>query len=765
MLYIFLFSFCLADQEQFQQWKLTTTESMFTLNITLNLSHIDNEMQLRLYLSPQSNTTKSLLILCNSKPNITLFNIHSIKTLACIYDINSYYQNSTQVITLDNNPTSKEIRELFSIYYLYSNNPYIGIVSQGNENELILELKQMQKNQCAKNCQNNGKCLNGFCECPISFIGVDCSIQLKDIENQIILEPRQLYFFHIKSFNISKFERQLESFVDIKYTCQHQYQINFSGVQISTNLIILNQTFIQSCLMKTIEIQEQLSIKLQSYIIFELTSPNSVKILTIEKHYIFQNLIVAFIALLIIALFSMFYVFYHHKNPKDLKALRVVPIIKFSLAIESIEQSDIECALCMKEFQINQSVRITYCNHLYHDFCFKMWWTNNKSCPRCRSPLDLETMRKNQKTDIIQQSTFSNIQSNRKKNLVTFVDTGSAIRHMPMQQKLEFCIEIGINQKIEQNYQRVIGIQVFQIKNLTQNGLSEKSKITITLKHNDGELPILLLCNNKPNANMSLDYDSISKEQCQYDVNAYEVQNKKQVFSLQDKLRVGKYHKNYNIYEFQNTGLFVGAISKLQSSYSIQAEIQSIYTCQKECRNGGTCFYGICECLQGTFGDDCSLQGLNILDQQALSSNYLYYLDIQEIIGPNFLRILSNSIPIRQQCYADQPQVNHGTQVLTNLIQIDHQRIEYCKNITTQVQDQIKVQQIPYYLFKIQNQNNVEIFDNDVQEVVLSKQNYKVYNYRQKQFQLMLIYIYLLINFKKLKKLMFPTLIQMVNII
>ncbi|CAD8055517.1 unnamed protein product [Paramecium sonneborni] len=282
-------------------------------------------------------------------------------------------------------------------------------------------------------------------------------------------------------------------------------------------------------------------------------------------------------------------------------------------------------------------------------------------------------------------------------------------------------IDFVVNQKIEQNYQKVIGIQVFQIRNLTINGLSEKQKISIALKHNDGEIPILLLCHNKPNVNMSMDYDSISKEQCQYDVNAYEVRNKKQVFSLQGKQILGKFHRNFNIYEFQDVGLFVGAISKLQSSYSIHAEIQSIYACSKECRNGGSCFYGICECLQGAFSDDCSLQGLNILEQQALSSNYLYYLDINQVNGSNFLRILSNSIPLRLQCYADKPQINHGTQIFTNLIQLDHERIEYCKTITIQVQDQMKVQQIPYYLFTILDQNNVEILENNFEDSGLSK--------------------------------------------
>ncbi|CAK56341.1 unnamed protein product (macronuclear) [Paramecium tetraurelia] len=280
-------------------------------------------------------------------------------------------------------------------------------------------------------------------------------------------------------------------------------------------------------------------------------------------------------------------------------------------------------------------------------------------------------------------------------------------------------IHLSVNQKIESSFLRVYGIQAFQIRNITQNGFPLKSKITITLQHLEGEKPILLMCSNKPNANISMDYESIIK-QCFYDVNAYEDKNKKQVLSLQDKQFVGKFHHNYNIYEYQDAGLFIGAISKLQSSYSIQAEIQSIYTCQKECRNGASCFYGVCECLQGSFGDDCSIQGLNILDQKTLSSSHLYYLNIKQLTKTAFLRILSNSIPIRRQCYAEKPQVNHGAQVLTNLLQLDHDQIKNCQNITFQVQDEMKVQQIPYYLFKIMDVESVEIFDNNLQEESLS---------------------------------------------
>ncbi|CAK84954.1 unnamed protein product (macronuclear) [Paramecium tetraurelia] len=273
------------------------------------------------------------------------------------------------------------------------------------------------------------------------------------------------------------------------------------------------------------------------------------------------------------------------------------------------------------------------------------------------------------------------------------------------------CINQIVNQKIEKTYQRVQGVQSFSITNLTKDGFPMRSKIAISLTYYDGEIPIFLLCSNKPNANVTMEYDSITKEQCTYDANAYEDNSKKQVVSLQDRLEMKKYHSNFNIYEFKGKGLFIGAISKLQSSYKIQAEIIPLSACAKDCRYGGSCFQGVCQCMKGSFGDDCSIQGLDILQQTTLSSNYLYYLDIEQLTGATFLRVLSSSINLRSQCYADKPQINHGISILTNLIQIDNDRIQNCKDVTFLVSDQMKVQQTPYYLFKLSDECQVEIID------------------------------------------------------
>ncbi|CAD8131953.1 unnamed protein product [Paramecium octaurelia] len=282
------------------------------------------------------------------------------------------------------------------------------------------------------------------------------------------------------------------------------------------------------------------------------------------------------------------------------------------------------------------------------------------------------------------------------------------------------CIKQIVNQKIEKTYQRVQGVQSFSITNLTKDGFPMRSKITISLTYFDGEIPILLLCPNKPNATVSMEYDSITKEQCTYDANAYEDNSKKQVVSLQDRLEMNKYHSNFNIYEFKERGLFIGALSKLQSSFKIHAEIIPLSGCAKDCRYGGSCFQGVCQCTKGSFGDDCSIQGLDILQQTTLSSDYLYYLDIEQLTGTTFLRVLSSSITLRSQCYAENPQINHGTQVLTNLIQIDHNRIQDCKDVTFLVSDQMQVQQTPYYLFKLPNQSLVEIIEINDEKVSIS---------------------------------------------
>ncbi|CAD8060292.1 unnamed protein product [Paramecium sonneborni] len=276
-----------------------------------------------------------------------------------------------------------------------------------------------------------------------------------------------------------------------------------------------------------------------------------------------------------------------------------------------------------------------------------------------------------------------------------------------------FCLlPSSFSQTKNQRYFEVIALQIFNTKDIVPKNLSEKQKITITLAYEEGEIPILVICNKQPQINDMISYETIQKENCISDINAYDQKFQNQSISLIKNQKSQAFQKNFNIYQFQSSNMFVGAYSKLQSTYSIFVYIQSLYNCAKECQNGGSCFYGLCECIEGTFGDDCSISGLNIKDQLKLSPDKLYYLSLYSA-GSTFQRILSNQIPLRQQCYAEIPFIDQGSLLITNVLQLTYDKIQYCKNMTETLQEEIKIKQNAYIIFKVYSQFDVNILLNN----------------------------------------------------
>ncbi|CAD8152025.1 unnamed protein product [Paramecium pentaurelia] len=276
-----------------------------------------------------------------------------------------------------------------------------------------------------------------------------------------------------------------------------------------------------------------------------------------------------------------------------------------------------------------------------------------------------------------------------------------------------FCLwKTSFSQTKDQRYYNVKGLQNFGINEMFHKYLSEKQKVTITLTYEDGEIPFLLVCDNKPDVNKMTDYDLIQKENCKIDINAYDLKQQIQTISLTKNQKSQTFQRNFNVYYIDNTNLFIGAYSKLQSTFNISAKIQSLYNCAKECKNGGSCFYGVCECYEGTFGNDCSIIGFNIKDQLKLSSNKLYYLPLY-LTGTTFQRILSNQIPIRQQCYVETPFIDQGSLLITNTLQLTYDKIYYCRNLTEALQNESQIKLNAYFIFKIYSEYDVSIVLNN----------------------------------------------------
>jgi hypothetical protein len=45
---------------------------------------------------------------------------------------------------------------------------------------------------------------------------------------------------------------------------------------------------------------------------------------------------------------------------------------------------DLECSVCLKNFEIKDTICITKCNHNYHKECISKWFELNNTCPLCR---------------------------------------------------------------------------------------------------------------------------------------------------------------------------------------------------------------------------------------------------------------------------------------------------------------------------------------------------------------------------------------------
>ncbi|KAJ7546400.1 hypothetical protein O6H91_08G038700 [Diphasiastrum complanatum] len=74
----------------------------------------------------------------------------------------------------------------------------------------------------------------------------------------------------------------------------------------------------------------------------------------------------------------------------DCEVLDQFPIIKYSAAAQDLEEGNkgTDCAVCLTEFQQNESVRLLpLCNHSFHLECIDTWLSNHTTCPLCRISL------------------------------------------------------------------------------------------------------------------------------------------------------------------------------------------------------------------------------------------------------------------------------------------------------------------------------------------------------------------------------------------
>ncbi|XP_057972494.1 E3 ubiquitin-protein ligase ATL31-like [Malania oleifera] len=75
----------------------------------------------------------------------------------------------------------------------------------------------------------------------------------------------------------------------------------------------------------------------------------------------------------------------------DREAIEAFPIFLYSSVKDlKIGKGGLECAVCLNEFEDDQTLRVLpKCNHAFHPECIDAWLTSHTTCPVCRSDLAL----------------------------------------------------------------------------------------------------------------------------------------------------------------------------------------------------------------------------------------------------------------------------------------------------------------------------------------------------------------------------------------
>ncbi|KAG8484652.1 hypothetical protein CXB51_023791 [Gossypium anomalum] len=71
----------------------------------------------------------------------------------------------------------------------------------------------------------------------------------------------------------------------------------------------------------------------------------------------------------------------------DAQVLKSLPVFTFSS--ETHPDSALECAVCLSEFEENESGRVLpKCKHSFHLECIDMWFHSHSTCPLCRTSVE-----------------------------------------------------------------------------------------------------------------------------------------------------------------------------------------------------------------------------------------------------------------------------------------------------------------------------------------------------------------------------------------
>ncbi|CAD8057156.1 unnamed protein product [Paramecium sonneborni] len=311
-----------------------------------------------------------------------------------------------------------------------------------------ITIKKSEKGECYNSCINQGYCSEravNLCLCDSRILDSTCQLT----SNVVNIKSKSQVFQYFIQFSMEKLSQnifiipilditsniviKIESSIEVKLYigCQYEKQYipfdqsnSYYKKIISNGKVLFSSKELQDCFENANKIQQSLEVQLSKNLIILLVNEkneNSKIILitttqdqdedesSIEMIYIISCVLgslIILIGMIILIIYKkrkvkrILIIQPNSERANKLKAKKFRYSLKQDYIATEIYDQIIQefpglletedCQICLLQFKKQDMVKLTYCLHLFHQFCLDEWRKRTQTCPFCRSNLTQE---------------------------------------------------------------------------------------------------------------------------------------------------------------------------------------------------------------------------------------------------------------------------------------------------------------------------------------------------------------------------------------
>ncbi|CAD8147415.1 unnamed protein product [Paramecium pentaurelia] len=290
-------------------------------------------------------------------------------------------------------------------------------------------------------------------------------------------------------------------------------------------------------------------------------------------------------------------------------------------------------------------------------------------------------------------------------------------------------------------YQQVLGQINIETTSLLEKQIPENERLVISISNYPKQrIPLLLFCRANHSFHNQPDLYTIQKQNCIADLNSYDFKR------VNQQIIVEYNHKNNSFMNivFQEKGNipFIMVYSEQKSDFVITFAFKQKQSCYVECQYGSICFKGQCLCQRGFFGDDCSINIIQLQENDNFEQDVIYYINATKLeeVSMNFTE-KSNFII---GCLAFNPYVYRGEFIFNSFLELSYQKQMDCLEETQKVNKEFSINLQPFYVFIAQQ--DIIYLESQSNE---SNKNTILYIVTSIGISLLVVIVYCWFHFKK----------------